>query len=58
MKMYYRDVVACPECLSEDLKFDFIARVTQHIPEKGFHMVRYYGWYSNRSMGQLRKEGC
>jgi hypothetical protein len=23
---------------------EFIARVTQHIPEKGFHMVRYYGW--------------
>ena len=21
-----------------------IARVTQHIPEKGFQMVRYYGW--------------
>ncbi|MBW1671019.1 MAG: transposase [Deltaproteobacteria bacterium] len=35
----------------------FTARVTQHIPEKGFQMVRYYGWYSNRSMGQRRKEG-
>ena len=34
----------------------FIAMVTQHIPEKGFQMVRYYGWYSNRSMGQRRKE--
>ena len=37
---------------------EFIARVTQHIPEKGFQMVRYYAWYSNRSMGQRRKEGC
>jgi hypothetical protein len=34
----------------------FIARVTQHIPEKGFQMVRYYGWHS-RSMGERRKEG-
>jgi hypothetical protein len=25
-------------------------------PEKGFQMVRYYGWYSNKSMGQRRKE--
>jgi hypothetical protein len=25
--------------------------------EKGFQMVRYYAWYSNRSMGQRRKEG-
>ncbi|MCD6296615.1 MAG: transposase [Deltaproteobacteria bacterium] len=31
---------------------EFIARVTQHIPEKGFHMVRVTTrWYSNRSMG-------
>ena len=36
---------------------EFIARVTQHIPEKGFQMVRYYGWYSNRSMGERPKEG-
>jgi hypothetical protein len=35
----------------------FIAMVTQHIPEKDFQVVRYYGWYSNRSMGQRRKEG-
>ena len=23
---------------------DFLAEVTQHIPEKGEHLVRYYGW--------------
>ena len=23
---------------------DFIAEVTQHIPDKGFELVRYYGW--------------
>ena len=27
---------------------DFIAAITLHIPEKGFQMVRYYGWYSSR----------
>jgi uncharacterized protein YecE (DUF72 family) len=36
---------------------EFIARVTQHIPEKGFQMVRYYVVFHNRSMGQRRKEG-
>ena len=24
---------------------DFIAAVTQRIPDKGFQLVRYYGWY-------------
>ena len=27
---------------------DFIAAITQHIPDKRFQMVRYYGWYSNK----------
>ena len=31
---------------------DFIAAITQHIPDKGFQMVRYYGWYSNRARGE------
>ena len=35
---------------------EFIAAITQHIPEKSFQMVRYYGWYSNRSRGERRKE--
>jgi hypothetical protein len=34
---------------------DFIAAITQHIPDKGFQMVRYYGWYSNKARG-LRKK--
>ena len=34
---------------------DFIAAVTQHIPDKRFQMVRYYGWYSNKMRGQRRK---
>lgn len=33
---------------------DFLASVTQHIPNKGEHQIRYYGWYSNKSRG-MRK---
>ncbi len=29
--------------------------VTQHIPDKRFQMVRYYGWYFNKMRGQRRK---
>jgi len=31
---------------------DFLAEVTQHIPDLGVHLVRYYGWYSNKTRGQ------
>jgi hypothetical protein len=31
---------------------DFLAEVTQHIPDRGEHLIRYYGWYSNKSRGQ------
>jgi len=31
---------------------DFLAAITQHIPDKGAQMVRYYGWYSNKMRGQ------
>jgi hypothetical protein len=30
---------------------DFLAVITQHIPDKGAQMVRYYGWYSNKMRG-------
>jgi len=30
---------------------DFLAEVTQHIPNKGEHQVRYYGMYSNKKRG-------
>ena len=36
---------------------DFVAEFTQHIPPKGAHLVRYYGWYSNKSRG-LRKKAA
>ena len=31
---------------------DFLATITQHIPDKGAQMVRHYGWYSNKMRGQ------
>jgi hypothetical protein len=34
---------------------DFPAEVTQHIPETGDHLIRYYGWYSNKKRGQRAK---
>jgi hypothetical protein len=36
---------------------DFIAAICQHIPEKFFQMVRYFGYYSNKSRGLRRKKG-
>ena len=36
---------------------EFIAAITQHIPEKSFQMVRYYGWYSSKSRGLREKQG-
>jgi hypothetical protein len=35
---------------------DFLAAITQHIPEKGAQMIRYYGWYSNKMRG-VRQRG-
>jgi hypothetical protein len=34
---------------------DFLAEVTQHIPDTGEHTIRYYGWYSNKSRGMRAK---
>jgi transposase-like protein len=34
---------------------DFLAEFTQHIPPKGSHLVRYYGFYSNKSRGMRKK---
>jgi Putative transposase len=57
-----------PEAASQDLlagpkrnfqvfdPLDFLAEVTQHIPDPGEHLIRYYGFYSNKSRG-LRTQG-
>ncbi len=34
---------------------DFLAAITQHIPDKGAQMVRYYGWHSNKTRGQRNR---
>jgi hypothetical protein len=34
---------------------DFLAEFTQHIPPKGSHIIRYFGWYSNKSRGMRKK---
>ena len=36
---------------------DFLAEFTQPIPAKGSHLIRYYGWYSNKSRG-MRKQAA
>jgi hypothetical protein len=35
---------------------DFLAEVTQHIPNKGEHQIRYYGHYSNKKRGMTEKK--
>ncbi len=35
---------------------DFLAEVTQHIPNKGEHQIRYYGFYSNKQRGMRNKK--
>ncbi len=34
---------------------DWIAAVTAHIPNKGEHLVRYYGWFSNVNRAKRKK---
>ena len=34
---------------------DWLAQLTTHIPNRSEHMVRYYGYYSNKSRGQRKK---
>ena len=36
---------------------DWLAQLTTHIPNRREHMVRYYGYYSNKSRGQRIKAG-
>ena len=35
---------------------EFIASITQHIPEPYFQLTRMYGWYSNRMRGDRKKQ--
>ena len=68
--VYKAEKQACqafPDPYADDLKagayrnfqvlspLDFLAEFTQHIPPKGSHLIRYYGWYSNKSRGMRKK---
>jgi hypothetical protein len=33
-------------------------KITQHIPGPGEHLVRYYGWYSNKLRGLRRRQAA
>ena len=35
---------------------EFLAEVTQHIPEKGQHQILYFGFYSNKQRGMRNKK--
>lgn len=35
---------------------EFIASITQHMPEPYFQLTRVYGWYSNRMRGDRKKQ--
>ena len=34
---------------------ELLAEFTQHIPPQGAHLIRYYGWYSNKARGMRQK---
>lgn len=35
--------------------FEFIEAIIQHIPDKNFKLIRYYGVYSRKSVGRVKK---
>jgi len=37
---------------------DWLAQSCAHIPDRFEHLVRYAGWYSNRSRGKRRRMGA
>ena len=39
------------------IALDWLAQLVTHIPTKGEQMVRYYGFYSNKSRGLRKKAG-
>jgi len=34
----------------------WLEMLLQHVPDRGEHLVRYYGWYSNRVRGRRKAE--
>ncbi len=54
-KMTHRKIKGGKKNFSIYTAEEFIASITQHIPDKNFQLVRYYGWYSNRMRGDRLK---
>ena len=55
MRFYYLDHKTKRRVVCELRVFDFIASVVQHIPEKNFKMIRYYGLYSRKGVCRVKK---
>ncbi|SCZ68402.1 Putative transposase [Thiohalomonas denitrificans] len=35
---------------------EWLKLLLRHVPDKGEHLVRYYGWYSNRARGERSRQ--
>lgn len=55
VRFYYLDHKTKKKVFCELKVFDFMASVVQHIPEKNFKMIRYYGLYSRKGVVRVRK---
>jgi hypothetical protein len=55
VRFYYLDHKTKKRIVCELKVFDFVASVVQHIPDKNFKMVRYYGLYSRKGVSKVRK---
>jgi len=49
----YRFVLSCREALMPGA--EWLELICRHIPDRYEHLVRYFGWYSNRARGERAK---
>jgi len=54
VKFYYLDHKTKERIVCEMKIFDFISAIVQHIPNKNFKMIRYYGLYSRKGKKKVR----
>lgn len=55
VKFEYHDKITGENKLITLSVFDFIGLLVRHIPEKHFHMIRYYGAYANARKNKIFK---
>ena len=55
VRFYYLDHKTKKKIICEMKVFDFINSIVQHIPEKNFKTIRYYGLYSRKGKGKVKK---